>query len=113
MEKRFVHISLFLMTAFLFFNAVNTAVYSQEPKDLIEKAGSGEKTISNREFGSDSVSFRKVADTVVEKLKNTRAFEYANDPEYWTKKKVKSGPSLAEFLFSMLRHPATRILFYL
>src|SRR5687768_13745111 len=34
----------------------------------------------------DTLSFRKVADSIPARLKKQKDFEYANDPEYWIKK---------------------------
>jgi len=37
----------------------------------------------------DTIIFRSVPDSTLSRLKSQREFEYANDPEYWIKKKKK------------------------
>ncbi len=64
---------------------------------------------------SDTVYFRSVPDSAVNRLKSSPDFEYANNPEYWVEEKEKESDSkgigyLFEWLFT---NPGVRMLMYL
>jgi len=59
---------------------LDTAVYDQEAIESITRL-------------PDTIIFRSVPDTTLSKLKSQKEFEYANDPEYWIKKKKKERTS--------------------
>jgi hypothetical protein len=60
-------------------------------------------------------SFRSVPDTTLSKLKSQKEFEYANDPEYWIKKKKreKSNKGIGYFIEWVFGSSAVRIIMYI
>jgi len=63
----------------------------------------------------DSIIFRSVPDTTLSKLKSQKEFEYANDPEYWIKKKKKekSNKGIGYFIEWVFGSSAVRIIMYI
>jgi hypothetical protein len=64
----------------------------------------------------DTLTFRKVADSISGRLKKQKEFEYANDPAYWVRKPLKiSDPqtSLWQKLADFFARPAVRGFIYL
>lgn len=95
-------------------------VKSQEYTDtLVESAvdsvieSVAEETTSVRL--SDSIVFRSVPDTTVNRLKTAKEFEYANDPEYWIKKKEeqKESRGIGSFLEWLFGSAAVKTVMYL
>jgi len=63
----------------------------------------------------DTIIFRSVPDTTLSRLKSLREFEYANDPEYWIKKKKKERTSngLDNFFDWLFGSSVVRIIMYI
>ena len=63
----------------------------------------------------DTIIFRSVPDSTLAQLKSQREFEYANDPEYWIKKKKKERTSngLDNFLDWLFGSSVVRIIMYI
>ena len=64
----------------------------------------------------EPVTLRQVPDTVVRELKGRKEFEYANDPEYWTKKEEKKPRAyrkgFGERFYDFFGNKNVRIIFY-
>ncbi len=63
----------------------------------------------------DTIIFRSVPDTILSKLKSQKEFEYANDPEYWIKKKKKekSNKGIGYFIEWVFGSSVVRIIMYI
>ena len=64
---------------------------------------------------SDTIAFRSVPDTAVNRLKKEKEFEYANNPAYWIRKEDDQNESKGSgyFLIWLFSSSAVRIIMYL
>jgi len=59
----------------------------------------------------DTFYSRQVPDSVATRLKSVADFAYANDPEYWVKKKIEPS-AIGEFLLYLARHQWIKVLLW-
>jgi hypothetical protein len=65
---------------------------------------------------ADTLTFRKVADSISARLKKQKDFEYANDPEYWVRKSLQVSDNYIspwQRLAAFFARPAVRGFIYL
>lgn len=64
-------------------------------------------------FSSTAQKLRVVPSAIVDSLKSSKEYEYANDPAYWTKKQVSKGGDFWEGFFRLIGSDAFRFTVYL
>lgn len=82
-----------------------------------ENSGDDETTVatdssSAAQAETDTLSFRAVPDSVVDRYKKNKDFAYANDPAYWTEEPVKREKNFLDYIMEGVSRPWFRILLY-
>lgn len=95
-----------------------TRVAAQEYTDTavvaapIEDVDDEEQATNETDVVSAAPVMRMVPDSVVHAMKQDKKFEYANDPEYWKEKPVRTGKSLWDYIAEFFSSEAVRSIGY-
>ena len=77
------------MLIFLLACCVVTMAQSDFPADsIVTNIEAEQDTVYSTQSAGDSTTYRSTPDSTITRLQQMKAFEYANDPDYWKKKEV-------------------------